>query len=100
MIRKSVSRFYDKIMLKALGCPIRAETPKRLLPADIVSHLGGRRPLLHCRLVIELDHDPIGVMDEDLPEVAAGHLAGVEFHALGGQPLLHAVKAAADEGDV
>ncbi len=39
-------------------------------------------------------------MDEDLPEVAAGHLAGVEFHALGRQPLLHAVETAADEGDV
>src|SRR3954451_19580950 len=39
-------------------------------------------------------------MDENLPEFAAGHLAGVELHPLRGQPLFHAVKPAAGEGDV
>ena len=80
--------------------PIRAETPKRLLSPDIVGRLGRRRPLLLGRLVIEFDHDPVGVVHEYLSEIAARHLPGIEFHALGAQPLPHAIETAADEGNV
>ena len=64
-------------------------------------------PLGRCRnapflggLVIQLDHDAVGVIDEDLPEVAARHLSGVEVHAFRLQALFHAVKAGRGKGDV
>src|SRR6185312_17265631 len=51
-------------------------------------------------LVIQLDHDAVGVVDKDLPEIAAGNLARLEPHALGLQALFHAVKAPAHERDM
>src|SRR5450756_1577102 len=79
----------------------RAVRPKRLPRSDVVRPLGGRGPrTLRGGLVVQLDHDAIGVIDEYLPEIAAGNLPGVICHPLGVQPPLHAGKAPADEGDV
>src|SRR5256886_5507990 len=56
--------------------------------------------LLFGGFIVQLDHHAIGVVDENLPEIAAGHLPHVERHALGLKPLLHAGKTAAREGDM
>src|SRR6266700_2687811 len=81
--------------------PIKRSRPKRLPRADIV------HPLIRCRcafflrgLVVQFDHDAVGAIDENLPEVAARDLPRVERHAPGLEPLFHAVETAADEGDV
>ena len=51
-------------------------------------------------LIVQFDHHPVGVVDENLPEIAAGHLPNIELHALGLKPLLHAGKIAAGESDM
>src|ERR1700722_4170233 len=74
---------------------------KRLPHADVIGALGGRRSrALLGGLVVQLDHDAIGVIDEDLPEIAARNLARIVFKPSGFQPLLHAGKTPTDEGDV
>src|SRR3984893_11472947 len=80
----------------------RAVPLKRLPHADIIRPLGRRCgcALLLGGLVIQLDHHAIRVIDEDLPEIAARNLSRVELHPFGLQPLLHAGKAMAGEGDV
>src|SRR4051812_13231363 len=73
-----------------------------MLPgAHIFPSFGGRRsaPFLGG-LVVQLDHDAIGVVDEDLPEVAPRYLPGVERHAFRLQTLPHAVKTCRGKGDV
>ncbi len=64
--------------------PIERSGAKGYL-ADIIPALGGRgiAGLLLGGLVVQFDHDAIGVIDEDLPEIAARNLPGVERHALG-----------------
>jgi hypothetical protein len=52
------------------------------------------------RFVVELDHHPVGIGDENLPDIDAWNLADIEWQALGGEPGLHAGEAAACEGDV
>src|ERR1700680_1111631 len=59
-----------------------------------------RSALLLGGLIVQLDHHAIGVVDENLPEIAAGHLPHVERHALGLKSLLHAGKIAARESDM
>src|SRR6266481_4934815 len=61
---------------------------------------GGRSALLPGGLVIQFDHDAIRVIDEYLPEISTRNLSRVELHPFGGQPLLHAGKIAAGEGDM
>src|SRR2546429_1764267 len=79
----------------------RALQLKRLHRPDIVRPFGGRRSaLLLGGLVVQFDHDAIGVIDEDLPEIATRNLSGVEWHALGRKPLLHAGKIPASESNV
>src|SRR5260370_7875438 len=56
--------------------------------------------LLFGGFIVQLDHHAIGVVDENLPEIAAGHLPHVERHAFGLKPLLHAGKIAARESDM
>src|SRR3982074_185709 len=56
--------------------------------------------LLFGGFIVQLDHHAIGVIDENLPEIAAGHLPHVERHAFGLKPLLHAGKIAARESDM
>src|SRR5262249_35116602 len=88
-------------LLKLSGSAYRAVAREMLPRADVIPPLArrSRAPFLGG-LVVQLDHNAVGVIDEDLPEVAARHLAGVEFHALGLQALLHAVKTGRGEGDV
>src|SRR5580704_9582140 len=77
------------------------EPLKRLPRTNIVRARGGRRcAALLGGLVVQFDHDAIGIIDEDLPEIAARYLPRVEFKPPGLQPLLHAGKSPADEGDV
>ena len=69
--------------------PIRALPRKKLSRPDIIPPLGGRGGTTFLGgFVIQLDHDAVRVIDEDLPEIAAGNLPGVECHSLGLQPLL------------
>src|SRR5207248_9448557 len=56
--------------------------------------------LLPGRFVVEFDHHPVGVIDENLPEIAPGHLPYIERHALGLKPLLHPGKSPARESDI
>src|SRR5579872_3321922 len=69
--------------------------------ADVVRpHRGRRSALLLGGFVIQLDHHAIGVVDEDLPEIAARNLPRVESHPLGLKPRLHGGKTPAHKGDV
>src|SRR5437588_1779284 len=53
----------------------RALRLKRLPCSDIVGPLGRRQStLLLGGLVVQFDHDAVGVIDEDLPEIAARNL--------------------------
>jgi hypothetical protein len=45
--------------------------------------------------MVQFDHHAIGVVDENPPETAAGHLTPVERDALGLKPLFHAGEMAA-----
>src|SRR6266404_6334321 len=78
-----------------------AEPGLRSAVSAIIPALGGRRSaLLPGGLVIQFDHDAIRVIDEYLPEISTRNLSRVELHPFGGQPLLHAGKIAAGEGDM
>src|SRR6267143_1996331 len=89
-------------LLAIFGCDPWSGGPAQRLPApNIIPALGGRRfAALLGGLVVQFDHDSIGVIDEDLPKIAARNLSRVEFHPFGLQPLLHSVKTLAGEGDV
>src|SRR4029077_7999752 len=80
----------------------RAIPLERLPPAEIIRTLGGRRScvLLLGSLVIQLDHDAVGIVDEDLPEIAARNLSRVERHPPGLEPLFHGGKALTGKGDM
>src|SRR5581483_414413 len=85
-------------LLSFRPCPGK---PTQLSRPDVVpAHRRRRSALFFGGLVIQLDHHAIGVVDEDLPEVAARNLPRVERHALGLQPRFHGVKTPADEGHV
>ena len=72
--------------------------------ATFPTHPPARRaplpPPLLGGLVVQFDHHAIGVVDEDLPELAARNLPRVERHPPGLKPLLHGGKTPADESDV
>src|SRR5581483_4555559 len=73
----------------------------RYFRSDIRARLFRRRgALLLGGLVVQLDHDPVRVVDENLPEVAARNLPRIVRHLFRLQSLLHAVEAAAGKGDV
>src|SRR6266513_1401901 len=79
----------------------RALQLKRLHRPDIVRPFGGRRSaLLLGGLVVQFDHDAVGVIDKDLPEIATRNLSGFERHALGRKPLPHAGKIPASESNM
>ena len=61
---------------------------------------GAELALLLGRLVVQFDHDAVGIVDEYLPEIAAWNLAGFIGHALLLQAPLHAVEAGACKRDV
>src|SRR5205823_8701867 len=57
--------------------PNRAVQRKRLPCSHVVPPFGRScSRLLLGGLVVQLDHDAVGVVDEDLPEIAARHLPG------------------------
>src|SRR5438309_2147461 len=61
-----------------------------------------RRRRRSARLALggQCDHGGVGVIDEDLPEIATRNLSGIEWHALGRKPLLHAGKIPASESNM
>src|SRR5665213_1220129 len=80
---------------------LKALQPKRLPRSDVIGAFGrSGAALLLGRLVVQLDHDAIGVVDENLPKVTAGNLPRVVLESSRLQPLLHAAKPSADESDV
>src|SRR3954468_2686332 len=56
--------------------------------------------LLVRSFIIKFDQHPVGVVDENLPEIATRDLASIVFHAFGLKPLLHPRKTLARKSDM
>src|SRR3954454_4948410 len=73
-------------------------------PCSVGSGLRG--PARHCSalfvrsFIVEFDQHPVGVVDENLPEIATRDLASIVFHAFGLKPLLHPRKTLARKSDM
>src|SRR5882757_9832798 len=65
-------------LLNYSDATLRASRPKRLPRSDIVgARGGGGSALLLGGLVVQFDHDAVGVVDKNLPEIAARNLPRV-----------------------
>src|SRR4051812_37185737 len=56
--------------------------------------------LLFGGFVVEFDHYPVGIGDEDLPEFATRNLPALERQTFRVEPLLHAIEITTGEGDM